>query len=89
MTPIVPFLLGVLAVMSIIAGVFFLRFWKDTKDTFFLAFAVSFIVEGLNRISLLAVPKPNEGAPWTYIVRLCSVLLILGAILRKNYGKNG
>jgi len=89
MTPLLPFLLGMLATMSIIAGVFFLRFWKDTRDPFFLAFAVSFIIEGLNRISLLAVPQPNEGAPWTYVVRLFSVLLILGAILKKNYGKNG
>jgi uncharacterized membrane protein HdeD (DUF308 family) len=83
------FLLGVLATMSITAGVFFLRFWRDTRDSFFLAFAVSFLIEGLNRTTLLAMDNPSEGAPWTYIVRLVAVLLILGAIIKKNYGKNG
>jgi hypothetical protein len=81
------FLLGVIATASLIAGVFFLRFWKATGDAFFLAFAVSFIVEGLNRTSILALDRPNEGSPFIYIVRLFSFLLILGAILKKNYGK--
>jgi uncharacterized membrane protein HdeD (DUF308 family) len=80
------FLLGVIATASITAGVFFLRFWRGTRDSFFLAFGASFIIEGLNRCAVLLVNKPNEGSPWTYFVRLLSFLLILGAILRKNYG---
>lgn len=79
------FLLGVIATASITAGVFFLRFWRDTRDTFFLSFAVSFIIEGLNRSAVLLLEKPSEGSPWTYGVRLLSSLLILAAILRKNY----
>jgi uncharacterized membrane protein HdeD (DUF308 family) len=78
------FLLGVIATASITAGVFFLRFWRDTRDTFFLSFAVSFIIEGLNRSAVLLLEKPNEGSPWTHAVRLLSSLLILAAILRKN-----
>jgi uncharacterized membrane protein HdeD (DUF308 family) len=89
MNPLEPFLLGVLAALSITAGVFFLKFWRETRDSFFLAFAASFIIEGLNRVTLLAMARPNEGAPWTYIVRLLSILLILAAIVKKNYGKNG
>lgn len=80
------FLLGVIATASILAGVFFLRFWRRTHDSFFLAFAASFIIEGLNRAAVLLTKNPNEGSPWTYFVRLLSLLLILGAILRKNYG---
>lgn len=80
------FLLGVIATASITAGCFFLKFWRTTRDSFFLAFAASFIVEGLNRAAVLFVDKPNEGTPATYIVRLFSMLLILMAILRKNYG---
>ena len=79
------FLLGVIATAFLTAGVFFLRFWRDTRDWFFLAFAASFLVEGLNRCALLLVDKPNEGSPWIYIVRLFAFLLILVAILRKNY----
>ncbi|MEO8369318.1 MAG: DUF5985 family protein [Candidatus Solibacter sp.] len=80
------FLLGVIATASITAGVFFLKFWRATRDSLFLAFAASFLVEGLNRSAVLLADKPNEGSPWTYVVRLLSLLLILGAILRKNYG---
>ncbi len=82
------FLLGVIATASITAGIFFLKFWRNTRDSFFLAFAASFLIEGLNRCAVLFLDKPNEGSPWTYLVRLLSFLLILGAILRKNYGSN-
>lgn len=83
------FLLGALATMFITAGVYFLRFWVDTRDFFFLAFAASFTVEGVSRIFVLFQPKPNESSPWIYAVRLLASLLILAAILKKNYGKNG
>jgi len=81
------FLLGVIATSSITAGVFFLKFWRATRDSFFLAFAASFIIEGLNRCGILLLQKPNEGSPWIYSVRLLSLLLILAAILKKNYGE--
>jgi uncharacterized membrane protein HdeD (DUF308 family) len=81
------FLLGVIATASITAGIFFLKFWRKTHDSFFLAFAASFIIEGLNRSAVLFVNKPSAGSSWTYLVRLLSLLLILMAILRKNYGE--
>ena len=81
------FLLGVIATSSLIAGVFFLKFWKKTGDSLFLAFGVAFLVEGLNRCAVLFLAKPNEGSPYIYIVRLLAFLLILAAILHKNYGK--
>lgn len=80
------FLLGVIATASITAGLFFLKFWRNTHDSFFLAFAASFFIEGLNRFAVLFVDNASEGSPWTYLVRLLSLLLILAAILRKNYG---
>jgi len=80
------FLLGVIATSSITAGVFFLRFWRHTRDALFLSFAIAFIVEGLNRISVLFLARPNEGSPVIYVVRLCVFLLILAAIVKKNFG---
>lgn len=79
------FLLGVVATTSAIAGTFFLKFWKQTRDTLFLAFGVAFWIEALNRCGILFVEKPNEGSPLIYIVRLFAFLLILGAIVKKNY----
>ncbi|MGA7853399.1 MAG: DUF5985 family protein [Candidatus Acidiferrales bacterium] len=86
MTSIEAFLLGVVVMASLTAGVFFLKFWKSTRDSFFLAFAAYFLIEGLDRIALLFFAKPNEASPWIYLVRLFALLLILAAILRKNYG---
>jgi uncharacterized membrane protein HdeD (DUF308 family) len=82
------FLLGLIATASVTAGMFFLRFWRNTRDSLFLAFGASFIIEGLNRSAVLFTDKPNEGSPWTYLVRLLSFILILVAILRKNYSDN-
>jgi uncharacterized membrane protein HdeD (DUF308 family) len=52
----------------------------------FLTFAIAFLIEGLNRTATLLAQHPNEGRPWTYMVRLFAFLMILAGILRKNYG---
>ncbi len=71
---------------SITAAVFFLKFWTHTRDRFFIAFAAFFLIEGADRIALLFFWKPNEASPWIYLVRLSALLLLLAAIIRKNYG---
>ncbi len=78
------FLLGVVATSSLTAGVFFLRFWRDTRDSLFLAFAIAFMMEGLNRSAMLFLNSPNEGSTWIYLVRLLAFVLILGGIVHKN-----
>jgi uncharacterized membrane protein HdeD (DUF308 family) len=82
---IVGFLLGIIATSSVMAGIFFLKFWKHTRDFLFLAFAIAFIIEGFSRASVMFLAKPNEGSPWIYLVRLLASLLILIAIVKKNY----
>ncbi|MGA9797946.1 MAG: DUF5985 family protein [Terriglobales bacterium] len=82
------FLLGVVATSSITASVFFLKFWKRTRDLLFLAFAVAFFIEGLSRAGTLLTVRPNEGSPWIYLVRLFAIVIILSGILHKNYGTN-
>jgi uncharacterized membrane protein HdeD (DUF308 family) len=79
------FLLGIIATSSIMAGIFFLKFLKHTRDFLFIAFAIAFMIEGASRASVLLLEKPNEGSPWIYVVRLLASLLILFAILKKNY----
>ena len=49
-------LLGANAMASLVVGLLFLRFWRDTHDRFFLFFALAFGVEGLNRV---AIELPN------------------------------
>ena len=78
------FLLGVIVTASLVAGVFFLKFWRQTRDVLFLAFAAAFLIEGLNRLGFLFVAVPNEGSPLIYLVRLFAYLLILAAIAHRN-----
>jgi hypothetical protein len=81
------FLLGIIVTASITAGAFFLKFWKQTRDSLFLAFGIAFIIEGLNRIGFLFVASPNEAGPTIYVVRLVAFLIIMAAIVRKNRKK--
>ena len=81
------FLLGVIVTTSLIAGLYFLKFWRRTGDSLFQAFAAAFIIEGINRIFFLFMEHPNEGSPIVYTVRFLAFLLIVIAIVRKNRDK--
>jgi uncharacterized membrane protein HdeD (DUF308 family) len=78
------FLLGVIATSSLVAGIFFLRFWKDTRDSLFLAFALAFLIEGVNRSFRIFFAHPSEASPWVFLVRACAFLIILAGIVNKN-----
>ncbi|MEP7314625.1 MAG: DUF5985 family protein [Pseudomonadota bacterium] len=78
------FMLGVIVCSCFVAGTFFLKFWRQTRDVLFLAFGAAFIIEGINRTCLMFVEHPNRGHVVIYLVRLICYLLILGAIVYKN-----
>jgi uncharacterized membrane protein HdeD (DUF308 family) len=80
------FLLGAISMASFTASLFFFRFWKETRDFVFFAFAVFFAIEGINRITTAFNVHPNEGNPVNYLARLVGLIFILAAILKKNYG---
>lgn len=80
------FLLGCVTAGSLVAGLFFLRFWRSTHDVLFLAFAVFFVIQGGSYAFVVNLSHPNEGNLFLFCVRLLSVLVVLGAILWKNSG---
>ena len=84
MDHVTPILVGIIATASLTAALFFLRFWRHTRDRFFLFFALSFFIEGVNRIVLYLPVGPNEEAPVYYMVRLVAYGLIVAAIIDKN-----
>ena len=57
------FLAGALAMGFGIAGLFFLRFWRKTRDRLFALFALSFFVMALNRVVLAFVGAGPGGRP--------------------------
>lgn len=79
------FLQGALTVCFLIAGAFFLRFWKQTHDRLFLLFALSFWIQAFTRIAL-TVAAEGEGRVYFYLLRLLAFGLILAAIAMKNIG---
>lgn len=77
-------LTGAIAAGSAFAGLFFFRFWWQTRDRFFLYFAGSFWLEAANRVALALVAHADEQEPLFYMIRLLAYGLILAAIWQKN-----
>ncbi|MFA6117559.1 MAG: DUF5985 family protein [Sphingomonas sp.] len=81
---LVPFLSGLVVAGFLLAGLFFLRFWRNSRDGLFLAFAVAFWLLGLNQAMLAFSSVPAEERSWLYLIRLFAFVLILIAIGLKN-----
>lgn len=80
-------MVGAIATGSLVASLFFLRYWKSTRDRFFLYFAVSFFIEGCNRIVFgpdVQAGGAQEMTMTYYVLRLIAYGLILFAIWDKN-----
>lgn len=83
------FIAGAIVMGTLAVGLFFVRFWKVTRDRLFLLFGVAFFVEGLNRAAIAFSARPNEAHLSFYVVRLLSFALILVAIIGKNFSRRG
>ena len=81
---LIDFLSGAITMGFVVAGLFFLRFWKRTGDSLFIAFALAFWLLGLGQALLSFTDIPVEERSWLYLLRLAAFLLILVSIWRKN-----
>jgi hypothetical protein len=77
-------LMGAVAMASFVVAMFFLRFWRQTKDRFFLLFSIAFAVDAISRFVLGLVQPPSEAEPVFYLARLLTFSLIIAAIVDKN-----
>ena len=82
--PLNSVLLGAVAMASFVAALFFLRFWQQTKDRFFLLFAIAFAFDAITRFVLGTVQPSSEAEPLFYLARLLTFVLIIAAIADKN-----
>jgi hypothetical protein len=80
-------LLGAVAMASFVATLFFLKFWRQTRDRFFLLFAVAFALDAATRLTLGLSELSTEHEPPFYLARLVTFGLILLAIADKNRGR--
>jgi len=81
------YLIGFTTACAVIAGLFFLRFWRDTRDILFLGFAVFFLMQAGSDAYMASLAHPNEGDVWAFLMRLISRLAVLAAIFWKNTAK--
>jgi len=79
---------GAITMGSLVIALFFLRFWRDSHDRFFLYFALSFFIEGVHRLYSALHDNGGEDSPLHYLIRLLAYGLILWAILEKNLPKS-
>ena len=81
------FLSGLIAMGFSVGGLFFLRFWRRTRDPLFLAFAAAFWMLALNQALATLLHITREELSWIYLLRLIAFLLIIAAVLHKNLGR--
>jgi len=81
------FVSGILTMGYVVAGIFFLRFWRDTRDRLFAMFGAAFFILALQRFGLeFANDLPERTTVW-YFVRFLAFLIIIIAIVDKNRKK--
>jgi hypothetical protein len=79
-----PFLTGAVTIAYLVAALFFLKFWRRTRDSLFAAFAAAFVLLAANQAAPALFGIPDEALGGVYLLKLAGFLLIILAILRKN-----
>jgi hypothetical protein len=78
------FLGGAVAMGFAVAALFFLKFWRRTREGLFLAFFGSFLLLAVGQALLTMSGVPLEERSKLYLLRLLAFLLILGAMWWQN-----
>ena len=84
MRPLLTFLWGASALGACAAGLFFLRFWRETRDRLFLLFALAFGAMAVNWVGLAATSPADEARTYFYLVRAVAFVVIIAAVVDKN-----
>jgi hypothetical protein len=77
-------LAGMITMGSLIAGLFFFRFWRRTGDALFVYFGISFWLLAGGQILSVLFETPREDQSWIYFIRLAGFVLLIVGIVGKN-----
>lgn len=83
------FLTGVATTGFLIAAVFFFRFWRTTRDSFFAILGIAFVLFAANQAGVALLEVSREEQSWIYVLRLIGFVLLLVAIALKNIPRRG
>ena len=78
------FLAGAVVLGFFVSSLFFLRYWRRTRDRLFLTFSLAFALLGLGQTILALANAATEERGALYLFRLAAFMLILHAVYRKN-----
>jgi len=81
---VIAFLNGAAAAGALAVGLFFFRWWRDTRDRFFLLFGGAFWILALSWLALGWATAESEHRHYWYVPRLIAFLVIIAAIVDKN-----
>lgn len=84
---LVAFMAGLQVALYLVAGGFFLRFWRRSRDSLFLIFAIAFVLMAMTQAAPVAFGTPSEISSYAYVLRLIAFVLIIVGIVRKNTGR--
>ena len=70
-----------------IVGLFFVKFWSQTRDSLFIAFAGAFWLLALSQALVALSVVPREERSWIYLLRVAAFVVIALAIVQKNTGR--
>ena len=80
----IEFFSGAVTLGFLVAAGFFVRFWRQTADRLFLAFALAFVLFALNQALSSWLTVVIEPTSLIYGLRVLGFVIILGAIVDKN-----
>jgi uncharacterized protein DUF5985 len=83
----IDFLSGAVTLAYVIAAFYFLGFWQRTHDRLFASFALAFALLGLNQFVVFLLGAADERGNYAYVLRVLGFVLILLAIVDKNFGR--
>lgn len=75
---------GMLVAGYVMAALFFLRFWTQSRDRLFAMFAAAFGLLAIQRLALTVSGAPLEDQTMFYVLRLLAFGIIAFAIIDKN-----
>lgn len=84
------FFSGVAMATFAACGVFFIHFWRRSRDPFFGSFAATCWLLALERLVSMVlfaaydIQTGSDAGVWTYVIRLMAFSILFSAIYKKN-----
>lgn len=89
MTATAVFLAGMTTMGFIVAAIFFMSFWRRTRDGLFMTFGIAFFLLAINQGAIALSGGPRDEQLFAYALRIVAFGLLISAIMGKNIGGGG